>query len=234
MRAGGDELWPTGTARAGWRVADVVAELVHGFDRSRTRRALDAAERIVRGGEARRLAELPRLSGPAEGAAAMATRAGSVRARERPTGVAELDDAVVAALLVGGAASVEVPMSPITSGAVALRRAAAAPTEIRAVISGHTLRATDAGWEFGHGSPLVDTAAGPLALPHRHRHGRPAPARPGRRAAPPPAPPGAAGSADELARPVDVAAHLLDERLDAVELLHAADPIENSTPTTWS
>ena len=35
-------------------------------------------------------------------------------------------------------------------------------TEIRAVISGHTLRATDAGWEFGHGSPLVDTAAGLL------------------------------------------------------------------------
>ncbi|HEU4466404.1 MAG TPA: hypothetical protein VFR98_07740, partial [Agromyces sp.] len=123
---------------------------------------LDAAERLVRGGEARRLAELPPLPGPAEAADAIEARARAIRERERPTGVAELDDVVVTALLVGGAASVDVPMSPVASGAVALRRAAAAPTEIRAVISGHTLRATDAGWEFGHGSPLVDTAAGLL------------------------------------------------------------------------
>ena len=162
VRTGGEPLWSTSTARAGWRVADVAAELVHGFDRTRTRRALDAAERLVRGGEARRLAELPKLPGPVGAADAMDARAGAIRERPRPTGVAELDDAVVAALLVGGAASVEMPMSPVTSGAVALRRAAAAPTEIRAVIAGHTLRATDAGWEFGHGSPLVDTAAGLL------------------------------------------------------------------------
>jgi hypothetical protein len=193
LRAGGDELWPAGTARAGWRVADVVAELVHGFDRSRTRRALDAAERIVRGGEARRLAELPRLAGPAEGAAAIGARAALVRERERPTGVAELDDAVVAALLVGGAASVDVPMSPIASGAVALRRAAAAPTEIRAVISGHTLRATDAGWEFGHGSPLVDTAAGLLRFLTGIGTVAPHPPGPGDAPPPAPAPPGGAG-----------------------------------------
>lgn len=162
VRTGGADLWPAATARAGWRVADVVAELVRGFDRTRTRRALEAAERLVRGGEARRLAELPQLTGAAEAADALDARALLVRERERPTGVAELDDAVVAALLVGGAASVDVPMSPVASGAVALRRAAAAPTEIRAVIAGHALRATDAGWEFGHGSPLVDTAAGLL------------------------------------------------------------------------
>lgn len=162
LRAGDAGLWSTQSARAGWRVADVVAELVHGFDRSRTRRALDAAERLVRGGEARRLAELPPLPGPVQAADEIEARAREIRERERPTGVAELDDVVVAALLVGDAASVDVPMSPVASGAVALRRAAAAPTEIRAVISGHTLRATDAGWEFGHGSPLVDTAAGLL------------------------------------------------------------------------
>ncbi|WP_344374890.1 hypothetical protein [Agromyces tropicus] len=158
LRAGGDELWSAPTDRPGWRVADVTADLVRGFDRTRTRRALDAAERLVRGGEARRLDELERLSGPSAGADALDTRAATVLGRERATGVAELDDAVVAALLVGGAAGADVPLSARASGAVALRRAAAAPTEIRAVISGHALRATDAGWEFGHGSPLVDTA----------------------------------------------------------------------------
>lgn len=162
IRDGGEELWVASTERPGWRVADVAAELANGFDRSRTRRALDAAERLVRGGEARRLEELPRLDGPAAAGEALADRAAAVIARQRPTSVAELDDAVVAALLVGGAGGLVVPMSARASGAVALRRAAAAPTEIRAVISGRTLRATDAGWEFGHGTPLVDTANGLL------------------------------------------------------------------------
>ncbi|UOE44007.1 hypothetical protein [Agromyces larvae] len=49
-------------------------------------------------------------------------------------------------------------LAPITSGAVALYLATAAPTEIRAVIRQHALRATDAGWEFGRGSVLESTA----------------------------------------------------------------------------
>lgn len=49
-------------------------------------------------------------------------------------------------------------LAPITSGAVALHLAATAPTEIRAVIKGHALRATDAGWEFGRGPVLEATA----------------------------------------------------------------------------
>lgn len=49
-------------------------------------------------------------------------------------------------------------LPPRTSGAVALYLAAKAPTPIRAVISGHTLRARDAGWEFGRGPTLEDDA----------------------------------------------------------------------------
>ena len=45
-----------------------------------------------------------------------------------------------------------------TSGAVALARATSAPTPIRAVIAGHSLRATDAGWSFGRGPDLEATA----------------------------------------------------------------------------
>ncbi|MRX42715.1 hypothetical protein [Agromyces kandeliae] len=162
LRHDGDGLWTASTERPGWHVDEVAAELVSGFGRSRSRRALDAAGRLVRGGEARRLEELPRLDGPSAAADALDARADRILARAHPTGIVELDDAVVAALLVGGAAGTVVPLSARASGAVALRRAAAAPTEIRAVIAGHTLRATDAGWEFGHGSPLVDTAHGML------------------------------------------------------------------------
>jgi hypothetical protein len=49
-------------------------------------------------------------------------------------------------------------LPPRTSGAVALYLAAKAPTPIRAVISGHTLRARDAGWAFGRGPVLEDDA----------------------------------------------------------------------------
>ena len=45
-----------------------------------------------------------------------------------------------------------------TSGAVALARALAAPLPIRAVVKGRTLRATDAGWEFGSGPEIAGTA----------------------------------------------------------------------------
>ncbi|WP_400993581.1 hypothetical protein [Agromyces sp. GXQ0307] len=181
LRTADGSLWTTQTERNGWRVADVAADLVRGFDRTRTRRALDAAERLVRGGEARRLDELRPLDGAAAAADALDARAAHLLSRDRPTGVVELDDAVVATLLVGGAAGTVVPLSPRASGAVALRRAAAAPTEIRAVIAGHTLRATDAGWEFGHGSTLVDTAHGLLRFltgigtvaPHRPGDGEP-------------------------------------------------------------
>ena len=48
-----------------------------------------------------------------------------------------------------------------TSGAVALYLAAKAPTPIRAVISGHALRASDADWEFGHG-PVLEQQAIPM------------------------------------------------------------------------
>ena len=49
-------------------------------------------------------------------------------------------------------------VDPMTSGAVALARALAAPLPIRAVVKGRTLTATDAGWDFGSGPELAGTA----------------------------------------------------------------------------
>ena len=73
--------------------------------------------------------------------------------------LAELDRAVYAYLDLCARLRVEPGVPPRAAGAVALRRAASAPTEIRAVIAGHSLRATDADWSFGRGPVLEDTAA---------------------------------------------------------------------------
>ncbi|WP_394554721.1 hypothetical protein ACDF64_08135 [Agromyces sp. MMS24-JH15] len=89
-----------------------------------------------------------------------------------------LSRAVLVYLALAREASVPPVLAPITSGAVCLYLAAAAPLEIRAVIRGHALRATDADWEFGRGpvleAPAVDLveflAGRSLNAPRRPPH----------------------------------------------------------------
>lgn len=156
LRAGGDDLWTMPTDDGG-TVAATMAGLVAGFDRTPARRTLDRAQRTlgVRSGES---APTPPLDGPVDAAAALEARATVITERPQPTRLVELDDAVVAAILVGDAVGADLAVPPLATGAVALRRAAAAPTPIKAVISGHSLHATDAGWTIGHGPALVGTA----------------------------------------------------------------------------
>lgn len=71
-------------------------------------------------------------------------------------GIRPLTDAVRALLRLAGDEPVE--LDPVTSGAVALYAATRAPFDRRAVVSGCTLRATDAEWEFGRG-PLREAPA---------------------------------------------------------------------------
>lgn len=158
LRAADHASWNRPTEREGRTVAHVIAELVAGFDRSPARRALATARRALAVDDGAALIAEDAPEGCADAAAAVEARAAVITARRQPTRIVELDDAVVAALLVGRALGVTVPIPPLASGAVALRRAAAAPTAIRAVISGHSLHATDAGWSIGHGAPLVGTA----------------------------------------------------------------------------
>ena len=71
-------------------------------------------------------------------------------------------------------------LAPRTSGAVALYLAAKAPTPIRAVIGGHSLRARDADWDFGRG-PVLEADAVPMLeflLGRSDTAPRPAPPRP--------------------------------------------------------
>ncbi|PZQ90699.1 MAG: hypothetical protein DI534_05745 [Leifsonia xyli] len=84
--------------------------------------------------------------------------------RPRPVKLAELDRAVYAYLELCARLELEPEVPARAGGAVALARAASAPTAIRAVIAGHSLRATDADWSFGRGPVLEDTAAALLAF----------------------------------------------------------------------
>lgn len=157
VRAGGDAGWSASTGELPPAVPTAIAELMAGFDRAPARRAFETAQHALgmspREGDADVTAE-----GANDAAAALDARAVTITERPRPTRLVELDDAVVAAVRIGDALGRPIAVPPLASGAVALRRAAAAPTPIRAVISGHSLHATDAGWTIGHGPVLVGTA----------------------------------------------------------------------------
>lgn len=157
LRGAHDEAWTAHAEDDPTTVAEAVAELVAGFDRAPARRALESAQHAL-GMGGRMPSNEAQPEGPADAAAALEARAVAIIERPQPTRLVELDDAVVAAVRIGDALGVPVPVPALASGAVALRRAAAAPTPIKAVISGHSLHATDAAWTIGHGPALVGTA----------------------------------------------------------------------------
>lgn len=157
LRATGDAGWAARADEQSPTVAEAVAVLVAGFDRTPARRAIGSAQHALGMNERAPAPDSP-LEGPADAAAALEARAVAITERPQPTRLVELDDAVVAAVLIGDALRTPIPVPALASGAVALRRAAAAPTPIRAVISGHSLHATDAAWTIGHGPALVGTA----------------------------------------------------------------------------
>jgi hypothetical protein len=96
-------------------------------------------------------------------AAALAALATIVRTGRRRNTRA-LAAATRALLLLARALDAEVTLSPDTAGAVALYLAAAGPFDRRAVVKGHTIRATDADWAFGNGPVLDGTATGIAAF----------------------------------------------------------------------
>ena len=76
----------------------------------------------------------------------------------RRRGIRALADGTRALLLVARDHGVEVQLPALTAGAVALYASTTAPLERRAVVKGHTLRATDADWSFGRG-PVLEAPA---------------------------------------------------------------------------
>lgn len=63
-----------------------------------------------------------------------------------------------AALVAAYEMSDRIEVDEVTSGAVALARAVAAPHPVRAVVRGSTIRATDADWRYGSGPEINGTA----------------------------------------------------------------------------
>lgn len=130
-RPRGDESGVTGDRRH--QLAEVVRQ-AHLLSAG----APDAVEGFLR--EARLDGELPGMALPE---IADALDAGARR------GIRPLTEAVAALLRLAGPR--EVALDPLTSGAVALYAVTRTPRDRRAVVGTNTLRATDAGWEFGHG-----------------------------------------------------------------------------------
>ncbi|MDL5350841.1 hypothetical protein [Microbacterium sp. zg-YB36] len=86
----------------------------------------------------------------------------------RRRGIRSLAHTVRAYLLLTGRTGSAPHVPPQVTGAVALYAATTAPLPRRAVVAGHTVRATDDGWEFGRGpvleGPGIQIAAFLLAV----------------------------------------------------------------------
>lgn len=134
-----------------WRVA--LAEIVDEAARLSGEAASADASRV----EARFLRRARLSTGPKRPAArdlralAVALRSGK-RAHVR-----DLAHAMRALLQLADERAVTAEIPDATLGAVALYAATTADFERRAVVSGHTVRASDAEWEFGRGPVLEET-----------------------------------------------------------------------------
>ncbi|WP_019181064.1 hypothetical protein [Microbacterium yannicii] len=93
----------------------------------------------------------------ADPAARLAATALAVRTGKR-RGIRHLSRTVRALLLLGRKTATAIALDPTISGSVALYGATSASFDRRAVLVGHTVRATDAEWAFGRGPVLEGTA----------------------------------------------------------------------------
>lgn len=80
----------------------------------------------------------------------------AVRARRRS--IRTLSRALAAALRIANDLGVSLGVDPLTAGAVALHAQGTGPFERRTIVTGHTIRATDADWAFGTGPVLEGTS----------------------------------------------------------------------------
>lgn len=133
---------------------------------------LGSSNRALLAGRTRTLAgRLPGVDRAAPSAGRTATRVlpadivGRLReiAAEKDEGrgrhsIRELSAAVSHGIDIAVPLGVTLPLSPVASGAVALRQALIAPRDVRGVLRSRTLLATDAGWRVGRGRILPGTA----------------------------------------------------------------------------
>jgi hypothetical protein len=153
-RASADESGVTSDRRAAiaGTVDEAVRLLIAATD--------DETIRLVR---ARRFLEEAGLGTGASGGSAeeMVRLADAIRSgRRRSTRL--LVRTTRALLVLGDGLGATPSLDPMVSGSVALMAAGTAPFERRAVLRGHTVRASDEGWSFGHGPVLEGPGRGIL------------------------------------------------------------------------
>lgn len=84
------------------------------------------------------------------------------RVLERKRSIRDLASVVAGAWREADRVGQSLAVDPMTAGAIALYASGTASFERRAVIAGHTVRASDAPWEFGNG-PVLEGTAGQIA-----------------------------------------------------------------------
>lgn len=150
-----DAGWDAATSRSGVSVRDLVAEAAAALQATTRRRAVS---RLTR-----------RAIAPAAGTRDdLVAALRSIAERDRKRSIAELSEAVVAAVdTVRALDAVGLPhrivVDPLALGAVALARSLNAPLPVRAVLAGITLVAADGGWRVGRGA-VRSAAASDIVL----------------------------------------------------------------------
>jgi hypothetical protein len=140
--------WDAAGGRAGWSVRETIGDLEWRLTTGVSGRALAVARRLL--AHPARPAAVAEHIARERGAAPRdelreALRSAATDGRRRP--VRDLAAVVVASLDVDP----DLPIDPLTLGAVALARSLSAPLPIRAVIRTVTLTASDGGWSVGRG-----------------------------------------------------------------------------------
>lgn len=145
-------------------LVDRAAELVAKDERGQTVLARAFADDAALGKEYAAVALDDALDDRPEGASpALTALAAAVRSGRRRN-VRALAAGARGLLSLARDLDVEVALDPATAGAVALYLAGSGPFDRRAVVKGHTIRATDADWAFGNGPVLEATSTGIAAF----------------------------------------------------------------------
>jgi uncharacterized protein (TIGR03083 family) len=157
------EEWNAPSLRGGWRVRDVVGHLVWRLGSSRWELITSTARAAVPrfGNLGRAVDALSREAAeaqPAELIRSVRRIAAAKTERRTRGGIAELTEAVVGGLDIAHPLGRTLPIDPLASGAVAVRRSLLAPADVRGVLRARTLVAADAGWRVGRGPVIRGTA----------------------------------------------------------------------------
>lgn len=155
--------WDRDSLCTGWQTRDVAGHLIWRLGSSRTGIIVSGVHTVLR----ERMSPLrlvdveARRAGSAAPAQLVRSLRGIASARAAGTGrkgVGELAEIVVHGFDISRALNRQIAFPPRATGAVALAKILTAPPAIKAVVRHRTLRASDAGWEIGHGASIAAPA----------------------------------------------------------------------------